>query len=553
MAGLSTNAPGLWGGFAGLLYGSTSLSTPPGFLADATPAWVLPGAALDLDFADSLGYNSRNLATTTPDSILTYTSPSPKLVYGSDGVLRYAPHNLFLNSGAPATQNVTLITGFSYTVTVTGSGSLAGSSGASGTASAGNPATFVATGTTGTFTLTGSLTTIQLNRAPAHSRYIPTTSAAVYSLPIDHNPITFDPLGVLIEEQRTNLRTYSEQFDSGVWTNSASAVTANTSTSPDGGVNADKLSEDTTSNIHRLANFASYTSGTVYTWSVYAKQSGRFLYINAAAIAARAVFHLSNGTTSAAVGTSTITDVGGGWYRCSVTGTAPATTSTSMFMQINNSYAASDLTYLGDGTSGIYLWGAQLEAGSFPTSYIPTVASQVTRAADQVSILTSAFGYNAAESTLVVEALIPNINGVPSNLLSTTANILYTYRLNSTTMYLYGLTGGAFMVGIAAGGAPSASFNKFAWAAKQDDFAISANGGAVSPDTLGNMPASATTLQIGGYDNGSTKKADGHIKRITYFPTRKSNADLQVLTRGDDLVWGIGDYLVWGSGNNLTW
>ena len=72
--------------------------TSSGSGGSGVPAWVPDGAALDLDFAESLGYNSRNLATTTPDSILTYTNPSPKMVYGSDGVLGYAPHNRWLQS-----------------------------------------------------------------------------------------------------------------------------------------------------------------------------------------------------------------------------------------------------------------------------------------------------------------------------------------------------------------------------------------------------------------------------------------------------------------------
>ncbi len=74
---------------------SKAIASPEGV---GVPAWVLSGAALDLDFAEVQGYNSLDRSKLTPDSILTYTSPSPKLVYGDDGVLRYAPHNLLTYS-----------------------------------------------------------------------------------------------------------------------------------------------------------------------------------------------------------------------------------------------------------------------------------------------------------------------------------------------------------------------------------------------------------------------------------------------------------------------
>jgi hypothetical protein len=144
------------------------------------------------------------------DVFIANAGTSAKQVYDSSGTLVWSPHNMFLNSDAPVTQNVTLVVGRTYTMIVVGSGSLAGTSGASGTASAGSPASFTASGTTGTFTKTGTLTRMQLNRGAVATAYIPTTAAARFGLAIDNNPSTLAPRGLLVEGASTNLLLNNE-------------------------------------------------------------------------------------------------------------------------------------------------------------------------------------------------------------------------------------------------------------------------------------------------------------------------------------------------------
>jgi hypothetical protein len=150
-------------GALGLLSGESD-----GFAIDSTtyPATV---AVIDT------GTPANNLSNVGLDAAnLVQSGTSPKMVHwNSSPYVRWTPHNLFLNSASPATQNVSLATGALYTVTVTGAGggNITGSSGASGTATTGSPATFTATGGTGTFTLTGSLDTIQINRGPIAGLY----------------------------------------------------------------------------------------------------------------------------------------------------------------------------------------------------------------------------------------------------------------------------------------------------------------------------------------------------------------------------------------------
>lgn len=210
---------------------------------------------------------------------------------------------------------------------------------------------------------------------------------------IDFDPATGKCLGLLTEERRVNLLTYSEDFGNSAWTKLVASILPNVTAAPNGTLTAEKFipASGSSSTNSLLSQIVDVSVNTSYSFSFFAKAAeisqlrsslitrpGTTGYIGEVGY----IFDLTAGTAvlSGVGGTpptspsASITPAGNGWYRCTITAT---TTGTAEYVSasIRNQLA-------GDGTSGIYLWGAQLEQGAFPTSYIPTEASAVTRAAD---------------------------------------------------------------------------------------------------------------------------------------------------------------------------
>ena len=203
---------------------------------------------------------------------------------------------------------------------------------------------------------------------------------------IDFDPVTGVCKGLLIEEQRTNLLTYSEQFDNAVWAKAGVTVSPNATAAADGTLTADKLVEDTSTAEHRISTAASATLNTVACLSVFVKAENdarniRLIINNTASTgnSVQCTFSCAAGVFSAGTPSSTgngsgaaatVSSIGGGIYRISVSGIPDSATGAGSAQGRILLVNATTSNYTGDGTSGLYLWGAQLEAGAFPTSYI---------------------------------------------------------------------------------------------------------------------------------------------------------------------------------------
>ena len=360
-------------------------------------------------------------------------------------------------------------------------------------------------------------------------------TAGVNQPRIDYDPVTGECKGLLIEGQRTNLLTYSEQFDNAVWTKSIVTVSANAVIAPDGTISADKLVATTTANQHSLVS-TDVAAGT-YTWSVYMKAGeltrGVLSCYDGTSYKVGTVFDLSAGTvvSQQAGSTSTITSVGNGWYRCTVTATLAASSQFGGFQIRPNLGGQFGENAPGNGFSGIYIWGAQLEAGSFPTSYIPTTVAQVTRAADSASMTGTNFSswYRQGEGSYLLEFSIIGASledRVHCTLAETGAHDVFSsissrnYNLSFVTAIYSGstlqATAGSFNIAPHSKLKTSVGF--------KSDSCIGATQGVLSvQDNTVQLPTpSALRFPSTGCN---------HISRFVHYPKRLPNQVLQAITQ----------------------
>ena len=190
----------------------------------------------------------------------------------------------------------------------------------------------------------------------------------------------------------TNLLLRSEEIDNASWTkSSATATPPNVIIAPDGLTTAEKLVEDTTLAQHYAFQTSTISANTSYTFSLYVKAgertSLRMVLDNATSFPTgpQAIFNLSTGVVSSSSNaTASIVAVGSGWYRCAITQTSSASAATvnSFFSLV----VGSTDNYLGDGVSGIYIWGTQLEAASTPGPYVVTTGAIATGPTNELAL-----------------------------------------------------------------------------------------------------------------------------------------------------------------------
>ena len=328
---------------------------------------------------------------------------------------------------------------------------------------------------------------------------------------------------LLLEGQRSNLVFRSEEFENGYWTTSALnvSVSSNVVTAPDGTNTADLIVANAiTSNVIYVRNSMTLPSTGTYTFSVYAKKQNQ----NTIGLRSISSGTLINYDLDAETSTGGfIQNVGGGWFRIGFSYTA-ASTSESIYI-----YPLGTGTRTGNGVDGVYVWGAQLEAGSFVSSYIPTTTAAVTRLADLCSKTSINSLIGQTEGTMFFGFNLTRYNdtktlgsidvGDITNFITITINAgipRLTVRQSGSSTNLFMSTQLAF------------GNHKLAVGYKSGDYVMYINGTQVGTSSSTIYPVGTLTRYVLG--NSSYGELADSYNQAALFPTRLTNAQLAELT-----------------------
>ena len=380
---------------------------------------------------------------------------------------------------------------------------------------------------------------VQLEYGNIATDYIPTTTASVSVGPVANLP-RLDYSGgatcpsLLLEPQRTNDAAYSEYFN--IWTQPNASVTANDIISPEGVQNGYKLTSTSNSTASRVEIFPSLTDNTIYTGSAFVKKGNvnfAFLTIRPKnSVTESAFFDLENGTVTgqgSSPDEATIEPYGNDWYKISLSTNAETGGTTPRF-QI--AVANTDGSVVTNVDEYIYIYGAQLEAGSYPTSYIPTYGTTVTRLADDFSKTGISSLIGQTEGTLFVDFVAGN------DPIATIGQWLLFLGNGSTYIAIFVSSTQKLRVNVANGVTQAlidTSYNvaagtryKAALAYKENDFAFYVNGVLVGTDTSGTVPATSS-IQA-NYNTTAANMVNAKYNQALVFKTRLTNAQLAALT-----------------------
>ena len=382
-------------------------------------------------------------------------------------------------------------------------------------------------------------------------------SAAINAARFDHDPVTLACKGLLIEESRANLVNHSEDFSNLYWNSFATASAAQISqTTPSGGSTSSRLTAiaGTSTTRQRIVVQAISSGSTITTFSCFIKAGTSNFGLVSLAFNKVGVGGIRNCDAHIVFSTGVITKTGvsnadftvsstpypNGWYRISISATSNA--STAIEDQVVGSQG---ISFNGAGGSGsfagtetVFAWGAQREAGSFPTSYIPTTTASVIRSADVCSITGSAFtGFWNQTSGTLVEAFEASPNTNTTYVSASNGNIVQnSVHLDNDTGLMRAVyySGSSLVATLDLGSVGTVgTVNTIATAYSVNDFSASRNGGTVVTDTSGAVPASLSQMNIGADERSQTPTSfysNRCIKSLRYYKKRLGNAKLQTLS-----------------------
>lgn len=336
---------------------------------------------------------------------------------------------------------------------------------------------------------------------------------------------------LLMEPQRTNICLQSEQISTTPWSNNGGTTTLDAIASPSGIVNADKFNEDASTGQHYIGQQITGLASTTYTMSVYAKKAERdIIYIRCfnstfGVVYCSVNFNLTTGVATGAG--AAIQSVGNGWYRCSIS----FTTNVDPVIQVRLNMTL-DGNYPGVVGNGMYIWGAQLEAGAYPTSYIPTTTASVTRNADSASKSGISSLLGQTEGTVAYKMYLNKTVGGGLQVFSTTANdsnVLFFvgYIGNTGTLTFDFYVGGVYTFSFTYATPLSVGLNRIAIVYKAGAYKLFLNGSLVGT----NANSTAITNTISKLNLASAQNPlNGSYYSVIAFKSALSNAECIQLT-----------------------
>ena len=391
----------------------------------------------------------------------------------------------------------------------------------------------------------------QLEQGLVATEYIESGASTGKAGLLENEPRFNYPIGggsphLLLEPSRTNLIGQSEYIDNGSLITAITAINNDTQ-SPEGLVNATRfrLGVDESATRHRKLFVLSATSGQDYSFSVFFKEADA-QWVQLLAQTTNGVFDIQSyvnfdlqngvkGNIGTSVVDSGIEDYGNGWYRCYMVATAQATATGYLeILTTNNTDSGRYPSY--ENTTAInycYVFGAQIEEGSYPTSYIPNHSGgSVTREADVCGGAGTSSTFNDDEGVLYLEASAID-NGSSEKAIAindgTTNNRINIRIVNNTIKGLV-ILGGSLVCNISYTATSVITSNKIAFKYKRDDFALWVNGVEVGTDTSGST-FTADTLNELSFDYGGTSAFFyGNVEQVLYFPSILTDTELATLT-----------------------
>ena len=343
---------------------------------------------------------------------------------------------------------------------------------------------------------------------------------------------------LLLEPSRTNAFTHSEYLKD--WTDNNIIRTSNNSVSPEGVQNATLMSGDGTLGVHRFYQVPAFTTGTSYAISIFAKAGTNDffqIYLGNAADGSSgqvyANFDLANGSKGTAgsnVDDYDIKNYGNGWYRCYLTFESQLTGTTGAFYNLTTSDSVGRAQSSTLSTN-VEFYGAQIEAGSYPTSYIPTMGSAVTRGKD-VANKTSIGDLLGDVNTMLLEVKSLS-NGGSSRRISindgSNDNRLML-ELDETNNQIKGfLSGQGTTIGLTATGLDHTDNHKILLKYDGSDFKIFVDGTQEDTDSTSLKPTGMTNFNL--YQSASPNRwMEGYVKQILVFPTALTDSECIALT-----------------------